>query len=174
MIAAADREGRLKDGRVALLLHEQRNVLEGISVIYSETPADDLRPVAGQIICKPYARAEVFVVIARLLGHKRRRQGAKRGSRLEFLEGAAVGNIRSTDEVVILVPTNPKVYGQAAGRFPVILEVQTELLCIPDDEVRIADRDGHSVDSAHRCEAIGVASLVLHWSATPHILQHHP
>src|SRR6266851_5149198 len=49
-VAAADGERRLKDGRVALLLHEQGDVLEGIAVVYSETPTEDMIPVAGQIV----------------------------------------------------------------------------------------------------------------------------
>src|SRR6266704_2565143 len=64
-------------------------------------------PMAGQIIRKPHAWAEVLVVIARRLGHQRCRQRAERGSRLELLEGAAVGDVRSSDEIVILVPTEP-------------------------------------------------------------------
>src|SRR5260370_41712693 len=96
-VAVTDRKSRLKDGRVALLLHAQWAVLEGISVIYSETPAETLLPVAGQIIRKPHARAEVFVVIACLLDHPSRRQRAERGSRLEFLKGRAVGRMRSSD-----------------------------------------------------------------------------
>src|SRR5712691_2444427 len=99
--------------------------------------------VAGQIIRKPYARAEILTVIARLLGHQRRRQRTESGSRLEFLEGAAVGNIRSSDEIVILVPTKPKVHGEATGHLPVILEVQSELVGTLDDKRRIANRDAH-------------------------------
>src|SRR3989442_12894241 len=102
-------------------------------------------PMAGQIIGESYTRDEVLVVIACLLGHQRRRQRAERGSRLELLEGAAVGNIRSSDEIVILVPTKPKVHGQAAGHLPVILEVQSELLRILDDELRIANCDAHPI-----------------------------
>src|SRR6266851_6866628 len=142
-VAAADGERRLKDGRVALLLHEQGDVLEGIAVVYSETPTEDMIPVAGQIISEPYARAEVLIVIARLLAHQGRCQGAEGGGGLKLLEGAAVGNIRSSHEIVILVPTKPKVHGQAAGHLPVILEVQSELLRIPNEELRIADRDAH-------------------------------
>src|SRR2546426_9742536 len=100
-------------------------------------------PMAGQIIGESYTRAEVLVVIACLLGHQRRRERAERGSCLELLEGAAVGNIRSPDEIVILVPTKPEVHGQAAGHLPVILEVESELIRILDDELRIANRDAH-------------------------------
>ncbi len=114
--------------------------------------------MAGQIIRKPHAWAEVFVVVARLLSHQRRRQRTERGSCLEFLEGPAVGDIGSTDEIVILVPTKPKVHSQAAAHFPVILEVQSELLRILDDEVGIANRDAHRVYSAWSCKAIWVIS----------------
>src|SRR3989442_12857817 len=96
-------------------------------------------PMAGQIIGESYTRAEVLVVIARRLGHQRRRQRAERGSRLELLEGAAVGDVRSSDEIVILVPTEPKVHGQAAGHLPGILEIESELLSILADELRIAN-----------------------------------
>src|SRR5260370_7692381 len=66
-IVAGDRERRLKDGRVALLLHEQGDVLEGIAVVHSVTGAQDMVPVAGQIIRKPYAPAQLLVEIPPLL-----------------------------------------------------------------------------------------------------------
>src|SRR6266446_114054 len=142
-VAAADGERRLKDGRVALLLHEQGDVLEGIAVVYSETPTEDMIPVAGQIISEPYARAEVLIVIARLLAHQGRCQGAEGGGGLKLLEGAAVGNIRSSHEIVIILLPMPTVNAYPAGIFVFTLEVQSELLRIPNEELRIADRDAH-------------------------------
>src|SRR6266568_5066754 len=68
-VGAADGEPRLKDGLIALLLHEQGNVLESIAVVHAVTSAEDMVPVAGQIKRKPHARAEVLAVIARRLGH---------------------------------------------------------------------------------------------------------
>src|SRR5262249_41763600 len=101
-VAAADGKGRLEDGWVALLLHEQRDVLEGVVVVHAEAAAQHMIAVAGQIIGEAYARAEALAVVARLLGHQGGRQGAEGGSLLEFLEGAALGNIRAADEIDVL------------------------------------------------------------------------
>src|SRR5712664_3788948 len=57
--------------------HRLRGNRPGIAVVYSETPTEDMIPVAGQIISEPYARAEVLIVIARLLAHQGRCQGAE-------------------------------------------------------------------------------------------------
>src|SRR5215472_10362380 len=105
-------------------------------------------PVAGQIIGEPYARAEALTVIVRLLGHQGRRQGAARiGSRLELLKGAALGNIRAADEIDILVIPKPEIDSEAMGQLPVILEVQSELLRVLDEERGVAHRDAHAGSS---------------------------
>src|SRR5215831_8855607 len=119
LVGRADRERRLKDGGVTLLLHEQGNVLESITVIHSETAANHMLAVAGHIVSEPYTRAVVVVVIGRLLGYEGSRQGAKGGGCLEFLEGAAVCNIRTPDEIPVLVPTEPEVHAQATSHLPV-------------------------------------------------------
>src|SRR5579864_1438660 len=145
---AVEQEGRLEDGGVGLLLHEQRDVLEGVVVVHPEAAADNLIATAGQVVGEPYARAETLAVIGSLLGHQRSGQGAERRGRLEFLEGTAVGNVCSADEIEILVPTESKVHCQPMGHFPVILEIQSELLGILDDEGGIAHRDAHAASTA--------------------------
>src|SRR5205085_2517082 len=128
-----------------LLLHEQGNVLEGIAVVHSEAGAQDMIALAGQIIRQPDARAEVLAVIARLLADQGCRQGTERGGRLEFLEGAAVGNVRAAKKVKVFVPANSEVHGHPAHYLPVILEVQSKLLRVLDDEGWITHRDAHSI-----------------------------
>src|SRR5260370_31438008 len=103
----------MKNGLVALLFHEQGDVLEGIAVVQSVAGTENMVRVAGQIISEPHAWAKVLAIVACLFGHQGCRQRAERCCRLEFLESATVGNVRSSDEIVIPVPTKPKVHGQA-------------------------------------------------------------
>src|SRR6185437_3750225 len=42
VITAADGEGCLEDGRVGLLFHEQRNVLESVVVVHAEPSTDNM------------------------------------------------------------------------------------------------------------------------------------
>src|SRR6266700_1809372 len=146
-VGAAEREGLLEDRCVGLLLHEQRNVLECVVEVHAEAGAEDVIAAAGQVISQPDARAEPFAVVARLLCCQTGGQGTERRGRLQFLEGAAVGDIRASDEVEVFVPAQAGIDGQAMGDLPVILEVQSELLRVFDEERRIAHRDAHAVSS---------------------------
>src|SRR5205085_1247629 len=106
---SSNRELRLEDGGVAHLLHEQRNVLENISVVEAETSTQNVFSAASQVIGKTKARTEVLVVVTRLLIGELLGQRADVGDRDQLLEGAAVANGRSSDEVEVLVPTQAQV-----------------------------------------------------------------
>ena len=99
----ADCECRLEDGVVGLLLHEQRNVLEGVVIVHAEPGADDVVAMAIQIVSEANARAEALAVVGCFLCDQRRRQRAERCNCLQFLEGTAVGDVRPADEVEVLV-----------------------------------------------------------------------
>src|SRR5258708_37683846 len=144
LLAAANRECRLENRSIRLLLHEQRDVLEGVVVVHAETAANDMLSSAGQIISESYARAKALAVVGGFLGHQGRRQGAEGGGRLEFLEGPAVGDVRSADKVEVLVPAQAEVEGQALAQLPVILDAKSKLLTVLDDRGRVANRDAHA------------------------------
>ena len=135
---------RLEDGVVGLLLHEQRDVLEGVAVIEAEAATDDVVAVAFQVIGKTNARAEVLGVVSGLLGCQLLCQGVGRRHRQQLLEGAAVGHVHAGDHVEVPVITEPNVHSQPLDQFPIILEIQAELLgAARDDEGRIAVGDAH-------------------------------
>ena len=136
-----ERECRLEDGWVCLLFHEQRNVLEGVVIVHAETAADNVIAMTGQVVGKAYARAEAFAVVLCLFSNQRCCQRAERGCCLKFLESAAVGNVRATDEVKVFVLAQANVQVQALADLPVILEVNSKLLGVFDDKRGIAHGD---------------------------------
>ena len=50
---------------LAHLLHEQRNVLEDVSVVETEAAAEHVLALTGEVIGETDARAEVLVVVVR-------------------------------------------------------------------------------------------------------------
>src|SRR5678809_1221330 len=64
-VVAADGKCSLEDGVVGLLLHEQRDVLEGVVIIHAEAGAEDMVPMPVQVISEAYAWAETFAVVSR-------------------------------------------------------------------------------------------------------------
>src|SRR5262249_15810237 len=115
--------------------------------VHAESPAEQVVAVTIQIIGKTNARAEALAVVGRLLRDQRGCQRAERSNCLQFLEGAAVGDIRAADKVKVLVPTKADGDGQAVAQLPVVLEIQAKLLGILDDEGRIANGDAHAATS---------------------------
>src|ERR1700722_3545874 len=75
--------------RIGLLFHEQRNVLENLSVVQAITGPQDVFAAAGQIVSDADPRAEVFVFVLRDPG-----VGAPDG--LQFEVRARQGLNRST------------------------------------------------------------------------------
>ena len=150
----ANCECRLEDGLVGLLLHEQWNVLEGVVIVHAEPGAYDVVAMAIQIVSEPNARAEALAVVGCFLPHQGRRQRTGGCDRLQFLEGTAVGDVRSADEVEVLVIAKSRIHCQSLAHFPVILEVETKLFCVLDDERGIAHRDAHALDQSVRGKAL--------------------
>src|SRR5581483_9238027 len=64
----------LEDGFVRHLFHEQRNVLENVSVVQSEATAEDMFAGAVEVISKTNARAEIFIVVVRQFAYVRVRK----------------------------------------------------------------------------------------------------
>src|SRR5581483_5026480 len=56
------------------LFHEQRNVLENVSVVQSEATAEDMFAGAVEVISKTNARAEIFIVVVRQFAYVRVRK----------------------------------------------------------------------------------------------------
>ena len=52
-IRSAQRECRLENGVVRLLLHEKRNVLECVVVVHAEAGAHEMIAMAGQMYARP-------------------------------------------------------------------------------------------------------------------------
>src|SRR5882672_8998809 len=92
-LATANRECRLEDRVIRLLLHEQRDVLESIVVVHAETAANDVIAVAVQVISEAYAWAEALAVVSCLLFDQGGSKRAKRSGRLQFLERPALRDV---------------------------------------------------------------------------------
>src|SRR6185437_1225551 len=122
-VGRAEREGRLEDRWVRLLLHEQRYVLERIVVVHSETAMDNVLALAIQVIGKAHAWAEALRIIVRLFCDQSCRQRTEWRCCLQFLEGAAVSDVGSADEIKVPVITEAKVHRQTLAELPVILEI---------------------------------------------------
>src|SRR6516225_2295264 len=132
----ADCKRCLEDGGIRLLLHEQRDVLEGIVEVHAEAATHNVAAFTREVPSEADARTEAFAVIARLLGYQRSSQGAERCGSLQFLEGAACRDVRPAYKIEVLIVTEAKVHGQALAELPVVLEVNAELFRVLDDECR--------------------------------------
>src|SRR5215468_3422153 len=84
-VAGTNRERRLEDGRVRLLLHEQRDVLEGVVEVHAEAATHNVVAFTREVISEADARAEAFTVIGRLLGYQGSTPGAERCASLQLL-----------------------------------------------------------------------------------------
>ena len=114
-----------------------------------------------QVISQADARAESFAVVSRLLCHQTCRQRAELRCCLKFLESTALSNVRSADEVEVLIVAEAKIHGQALGHLPIVLEIQPKLLRVSNDECGIAHGDAHAaaVDVAANQQARSVKAL---------------
>src|ERR1044071_4347217 len=93
-IVAADGKCGLEDRVVGLLLHEQRDVLEGVVIVHAKAGADDVISMSVQVIGQADAGAEAFAVVSCFFGDQGSCQRAEWSNGLQLLEGAAVSNLR--------------------------------------------------------------------------------
>src|SRR5689334_484420 len=100
-----------------LLLHEDWNVLENVSVVHSESATKHVLPGSRHVISETDSGTNISVVILRLARDIGIREWVVQG--YEFLESAAIPNCCSANHVVILVPTQAKVQGQTFRELPV-------------------------------------------------------
>src|SRR5262249_44804855 len=139
---------------VDLLQHEQRDVDEGLAEVDAIPGADHVAAAAGDIPSQSNAGAEALLEIIWQAA------GVGTVDRLELKVGTAFGLLRSTDQIVIAIPSQADVDRQIALHFPVILEIKAELFGC-EVEIRIAGRGRHASYGARRGEALRIGGFVL-------------
>src|SRR6185312_15964199 len=154
---AAQTEYLLENRLVRHLLHEQRNILEHVAVVQAESTTQNVLACAGQIVSEPDARAEVLIVVMRKFADVR--IGEWIVERDQFLVCTAVQDVRAADQVEVFIPTQTEIQGQPRRGFPIILEIQAELLS-GHLEGRIAVGNSHSGNCTGCRKAIRVVLRV--------------
>ena len=117
-------------------MHEERNVLERVAIIKAETATHHVFSRASDVIGKSKARTEVLGVIVWQVTNERIGDGVGRYGH-QFLIRTAIGNVRLAEGVVVPIPANAEVQGQARRDLPIVLEVEAKLFR-GHDKLRIA------------------------------------
>src|ERR1035437_6273236 len=137
----------LVDEGVVLLLHEDGDVLEDVTVVEAIAAAEDILALAKQIVGKSDTRAEVQGIVGSDLADEGQQRCVKGRSRLEFLVCSAGADGVGFDHVEVAVIAHAQVQRQAAGDLPVILEVDAQLLgAVGDVGGRVAGGKDDVVD----------------------------
>ena len=97
----------LKDRGVAQLFHEQRNVLEHVPIVKTESPTQNVLACSSHVVRETDSRAEVLVVVT---GYPTNvRVGDRAVERHQLLIGAAGLDVCPSDHVEILVPAETEI-----------------------------------------------------------------
>src|SRR6185369_6548469 len=125
-VRTADAQALLEQRRIRLLHHEQWNVLENVAVVETKASAQQEFSRTSRVISEADTRAEVLRIVLRWLDIRICQRVVQR---CQFQIGRAICHCRASHQVEVTIPPQAQVHGQALRQLPVILEIETQLLC---------------------------------------------